>query len=187
MPGDAEFQIKWPTVPACYGWLSLDRRGGWRLKGEMVRHPGLVAYLNRNYGPDPAGNWVVSNGPQRVFVRLDCTPLVWRFVEGALFSNAGEVTAEVQSVFLDEHGSVLIACKEGIGLLDDRELADFVLECRNASGDPATHDDVMAGLTGSGDLFWRGLRLQIIASADVASRFGFNPSPSPDSQAQLPS
>lgn len=187
MPGDAAFHIKWPTVPACYGWLSLDRRGGWRLKGEIVRHPGLVAYLNRNYAPDLAGNWVVSNGPQRVFVGLDYTPLVWRFVEGSLFSNPGQVTGEVQSVFLDETGNVLIACKEGIGLLDDRELADFVLECCNVSGGMAAHDDVLAGLTGSAELFWRGLRLQNIASTDVASKFGFNPMPSPEFQAQLPS
>ena len=24
---------KWPDVPAVWGWLSLDRRGVWKLKG----------------------------------------------------------------------------------------------------------------------------------------------------------
>ena len=24
---------KWPEVPNVYGWLALDRRGQWRLKG----------------------------------------------------------------------------------------------------------------------------------------------------------
>lgn len=187
MPEEAASQIKWPAVPACYGWLSLDRRGNWRLKSEIVRHPGLVSYLNSHYAPDMAGNWVVNNGPQRVFVGLDYTPLVWRFMEGVLFSHAGQVTGEAQSAYLDEAGNVLIACKEGIGLLDDRDLADFALECSNAPGSPAAHDDVLTGLAGSAELTWRGLRLQIIASADVAARFGFNPAPSPESQAQLPS
>jgi len=27
---------KWPGVPAVYGWLELDRRGGWRIKGERI-------------------------------------------------------------------------------------------------------------------------------------------------------
>lgn len=187
MSGDAADLIKWPTVPACYGWLSLDRRGNWRLQGEIVRHPGLVAYLNSNYAPDPYGNWVVNNGPQNVFVRLDYTPLVWRYTERNLYSSAGQVVGEAQSVFLDETGSVLIACADSLGLLDDRDLADFLLECRNASGGAATHDEVLAGMAGATELTWRGLRLQFIASGDVAPRFRFNPAPSPESQAQLPS
>lgn len=134
-----------------------------------------------------AGNWVVNNGPQQVFVDLDYTPLVWRFMEGMLFSHAGQVTGEAQSAYVDDIGNVLIACKEGIGLLDDRDLVEFILECRNASGGPAAHDEVMAGLTGAAELTWRGLRLDIIAAGDVAARFGFNPAPSPEAQAQLPS
>ena len=27
---------RWPNVPACHEWLSLDRRGDWRLQGERV-------------------------------------------------------------------------------------------------------------------------------------------------------
>ena len=27
---------KWPDVPNVYGWLSLDRRGVWRIKGDAV-------------------------------------------------------------------------------------------------------------------------------------------------------
>ena len=28
---------RWPDVPAVYGWLELDVRGRWRLRGEPVR------------------------------------------------------------------------------------------------------------------------------------------------------
>lgn len=78
MSVDFSAQVKWPDVPACYGWLSLDRRGNWRLKGESVRHVGLTSYFNHRYAPDTLGNWIVSNGPQAVYVGLDYTPLVWR-------------------------------------------------------------------------------------------------------------
>ena len=27
---------KWPNVPHVYGWLALDRRGVWRIKGDAV-------------------------------------------------------------------------------------------------------------------------------------------------------
>jgi len=27
---------KWPNVPAVYGWLKLDRRGNWLIKGERI-------------------------------------------------------------------------------------------------------------------------------------------------------
>ena len=35
---------KWPNVPDCRGWLSLDRRGQWRLQGSVVRHAGLAEF-----------------------------------------------------------------------------------------------------------------------------------------------
>ena len=27
---------RWPDVPAVYGWLSLDRRGRWLIRGETL-------------------------------------------------------------------------------------------------------------------------------------------------------
>ena len=78
MTVDLSAIAKWPNVPACYDWLSLDRRGDWRLQGERVTHHGFIALLNRQYGVDEHGCWFVQNGPQRVFVRLDYTPWVFR-------------------------------------------------------------------------------------------------------------
>jgi hypothetical protein len=68
---DFSAMLRWPNVPACYGWLSLDRRGRWRLRGEAVTHAGLKDFLNRQYAHDEDGNYFVQNGPQRVFVELD--------------------------------------------------------------------------------------------------------------------
>ena len=59
---------KWPNVPAVYGWLSLDRRGQWLIKGERISNPIVTAFIGRNYERDERGCWFFQNGPQRVFV-----------------------------------------------------------------------------------------------------------------------
>jgi len=98
LPGKASQRVRpdlsatanWPQVPACYGWLSLDRRGCWRLKGQAISHAGLISFHQQHYGADDSGNWVFRNGPQMVFVALDYTPLVLRLdVDGRLTANTG--------------------------------------------------------------------------------------------------
>ncbi len=51
---------RWPNVPACYGWLSLDARGRWRLQDETISHPGMIAFLNANYTCEADGSWLVK-------------------------------------------------------------------------------------------------------------------------------
>ena len=62
---------KWPNVPACYGWLGLDARGRWYLrddlvqaagpfpqsKGSLLQHEKLIEFIERNYEPDPHGQY----------------------------------------------------------------------------------------------------------------------------------
>ena len=43
----ARAMAKWPNVPAVYGWLSLDRRGNWRIKDERVTHAALREFIGR--------------------------------------------------------------------------------------------------------------------------------------------
>ena len=69
---------KWPDVPDIYGWLALDRRGNWLLKGERIGNRALRDFIARNYAPDSRRCWYFQNGPQRVFVALAYTPLVVR-------------------------------------------------------------------------------------------------------------
>ena len=33
---------RWPNVPALYGWLGLDRRGRWLIRGETISRPQIV-------------------------------------------------------------------------------------------------------------------------------------------------
>lgn len=171
---------RWPDVPACYDWLSLDRRGTWRLQGEAVAHTGLVAFLNANFGRDEAGNWLVHNGPQRVFVALDYTPWVLRLhPDGRLTTHTGTDAGPIAAAYLDDEGSVLLATLHGPGLLDDRDLAAFVAQCRCADGSPAGDEALLAVMAGGAGVVWRGLVLQAIPRAGVPARFGFRARPAP--------
>jgi hypothetical protein len=146
----ARSMAKWPNVPAVYGWLSLDRRGNWLIKGERIANPALRDFIGRNYESDARGRWFFQNGPQRVFVSLAYTPFVVHHEGDRLVDQCGAgVTA--RETFLDDEGSVLILGERGIALLDDRDLERYAD---------------------------RADRLAPVRRADIAARFGFVPDPS---------
>jgi Protein of unknown function (DUF2946) len=140
---------KWPNVPAVYGWLELDRRGNWLIKGERIGNQALREFIGRNYEADERGRWFFQNGPQRVYVKLAYTPFVLHYEGERLFDQCGR-PVEALETFLDDEGSVLIRGRHGIGLLDDRDLERYA------------------------DL---ADRLPCIARKDVANRFAFVPDP----------
>ena len=169
---------KWPNVPACYDWLSLDRRGCWRLQGERITHGGLIAFINQQYGCDAAGRWFMQNGPQRVFVSLACTPWIFRYDADGFSAHTGQAAGAVRSAFLDPEGNILLATELGIGLLDDRDLPRFLGECRSAEGQLADESAFAALMeSGAGDIRWQGLKMQMIAPASLPGRFNFDPHP----------
>ena len=150
---------KWPNVPNCFGWLGLDARGNWYMrddeaqaagsfagladfvgtgvapgalsKGSLLRHDKLVDFIQRNYESDDAGQWFFQNGPQRVYVELEATPLIWRVdaaPDFAVTAHTGQ-TARVQRCLVDEHGRVYLETDAGFGLvhtLDMTHVADAV-------------------------------------------------------------
>jgi hypothetical protein len=116
---------KWPNVPAVFGWLDLDRRGNWLIKGERIGNAALREFIGRNYERDAEGRWFFQNGPQRVFVTLAYTPFVLHYEGERLFDHCGR-PVEALETFVDDEGSVLIRGERGIGLLDDRDLARYV-------------------------------------------------------------
>jgi Protein of unknown function (DUF2946) len=115
---------KWPNVPAVYGWLALDRRGNWRIKGERIANAAFRDFISRNYAVDERGCWYFQNGPQRVYVALAYTPFVLHYEGDGLFDHCGN-PADALQTWLDDEGSVLIRATQGIGLLDDRDLARY--------------------------------------------------------------
>lgn len=168
----------WPNVPSCYGWLSLDRRGVWRLKGEHIRHHGMISHINRNYGSDGNGNWLVRNGPQSVYVSLDYTPLVLTLGQDEeLATHTGELVRPTSSGWIDEEGNILLGTSLGIGLLDDRDLARFLEKCISPEGKLIAEDTFSADHYGQAFCFWKDVSIGRIRRREVAGRFGFNPEP----------
>lgn len=171
---------KWPNVPACYGWLSLDCRGTWRLQGEPVSHAGLRRLLDHGYTRDASGAWLVFNGPQRVFVRLDYMPLVLRLdSQGVLYTHTGHAAGSPSAAWLDDEGNVLLATPAGPGLLDGRDLASFIEQCTDDHGQLPDEATLLAALAGRARLRWQGLSLGLMARRDAPAHFGFVADPAP--------
>ncbi len=127
---------KWPNVPDCYGWLGLDARGQWYMrddrvqaagpfaqhKGSVLRHDKLIGFIQRNYEADARGCWYFQNGPQRVYVELEDTPLVCRVSErGEVSAHTGQ-ELDVLSVWTDESGRVYVHTPLGVGLVHSQDV-----------------------------------------------------------------
>lgn len=112
---------RWPNVPALFGWLALDRRGRWRIKGELISRPQIIDTLNRNYEADAHGRWFFQNGPQRGYVQLETAPLVLHTEGDALRSHHGLAVAQPTSAWIDEDGGLWLATEHGPAALSDQE------------------------------------------------------------------
>jgi hypothetical protein len=126
---------KWPDVPACYGWLGLDARGDWWMRdaatqargafphprGSRIEHRRLIEFIARNYVADEHGAWFFQNGPQRVFVELEATPLVAgveRRAEGiVLVSHVERLLGQPQSCLVDEAGRLYVDCAGSLAIV----------------------------------------------------------------------
>ena len=132
---------KWPNVPDCYGWLGLDSRGQWHMrddrvqalgsfqsglpgaKGSVLRHDKLIDFIQRNYEADAQGCWYFQNGPQRVYVELESTPLVWRVApDGQVTAHTG-LMGQVQACLMDEEGWLYLSTAQGLGLVHTLDVA----------------------------------------------------------------
>lgn len=132
---------KWPQVPHCHGWLALDARGQWymrdaraqaagpfpQVKGSLIRHEKLLAFIQRNYAADADGAWYFQNGPQRVYVELEAAPWIWRLrardaaARPDVQTHTGQ-RAEVHSAWLDEAGRLFLLGALGFGLVHSLDM-----------------------------------------------------------------
>ena len=183
---------KWPNVPGVRGWLSLDRRGVWRLKGEPIPNRAVVDFIARNYSSDARGRWFFQNGPQRVFVDLAYTPWVYSLDgRGALVTHTGRECGVVEGAWIDEAGAMILVGEPGPGLVDDRDLMTFSERLVDEHGRPA-EDDLVAAFVASAPgaepeirLAHGGARVRVgrIHSGEVAASLGFEPQPMEDAPA----
>jgi len=184
---------KWPDVPAVYGWLNLDRRGHWSIKGERIANAALTGFIGRNYACDAMGRWFFQNGPQRVFVALEYVPYVYRTrpLEGGgvgLTAHTGAPAGMPRAAWLDDAGAVLVETELGVGVVHDLDLPGLLGSLCGSSGEPL--DDVVierlladppSAEPGVARLRLGELTLCLahIRSAEVPARFGFDPDPRP--------
>lgn len=113
---------RWPNVPALFGWLGLDRRGRWLIRGEVITRPQIIDTINGNYEADAHGRWFFQNGPQRGFVSLETAPLVFSVNDGVLLTHTRRVVRAPAQAFMDEDGGIAIATEHGPGSLLDTDL-----------------------------------------------------------------
>jgi hypothetical protein len=184
---------RWPNVPAVCGWLALDRRGQWLIRGERIANPIVSEFIGRNYEHDAGGRWFFQNGPQRVFVSLAYTPFVYRVVgtDGgsiALEAHTGAAVTAVSGAWIDGDGATLIDTEHGVGLVHDQDLEHLLPGFSGIAGERLA-DDALAQQM---DLVRQGnkanlalriggtsLRIASIAARDVPQRFGFVAHPAP--------
>jgi len=177
---------KWPDVPSVFGWLSLNRRGHWLLKGGRVTNPGIAEFFGRNYSHDEQGRWFLQNGPQRVFVTLHYTPYIYRVtsIPGSALNvtaHSGGSTADICSACMDDAGQMLLDTALGIGLVHDSDLELLVPRFR-LNGKMPDDNALAAALDALQDGRDPGLQLDTdvslvgvrpVRAADVPATFGF--------------
>ncbi|MGH8462435.1 MAG: DUF2946 family protein [Stenotrophobium sp.] len=178
---------RWPNVPALFGWLGLDRRGRWLIRGETISRPQIIDTINANYAADEQGRWYFQNGPQRGYVTLEYTPLILRTDgSGQLLAHTGDVITQPSAAFLDEHGALLLQTERGPGVLEDASLV-WALE-RLTAGNAAINEGTLAeamhlpsGATTALQLHMDTLRLplQRLDHADAPHSLGYVRDPQP--------
>jgi Protein of unknown function (DUF2946) len=182
---------KWPGVPNVFGWLSLDRRGNWLIKGDRIANAGVTAFIGRNYAADERGRWFFQNGPQRVFVTLEYTPFILKTADDdstALETHIGQPIGKLSGAWIDETGSLLLRWGTALGVLNDRDLARVSDLFTDLHGKAMTDallarafdPDTRRHATGA-YIAHAGSRVPVgrIQSGQVAQKFGFDPAPRP--------
>lgn len=177
---------KWPNVPELFGWLALDRRGRWQLEGAPVTRRQIKNFIDRNYAVDEQGRWFFQNGPQRVYVRLACTPWVLHVIGGQLVTHTRLLIHSPYRAYLDEKGHLLINTEHGPGLLIDTDTAWALAQLRGYSGGEITESELFETLALPSNrptrlhlqLGDRSLAIFRLDSAETAAYLGFQRVPS---------
>ena len=162
---------KWPNVPAVYGWLELTARGIWKIRGEPIGNEAIRAFIGRNYTNDGQGNWYFQNGPQRVYVALEATPLIYHLDEcGRLQAHTGARPRELLAAHADAGGRLLLETELGPGLVDGRDTAKFAERMVDGRGHAIDEASLERWLAGDGEVFLQsdGLHLERDGAVRVA-------------------
>lgn len=188
---------KWPNVPHCYGWLSLDAQGKFRMRdeaaqaaqnlGDVIRHASLLNFIYQNYECDTRGAWYFQNGPQRVYVELEATPFIARTdPEHGFVLHDRTPVIDIGSVFMTNDGRLILQANQKIAMLDNRDLVHCVPLLR-INGLAVADEDLLNWLSEPKQPLQIELRNELrnelktvvwIDSNDLQNQFGFIAHPS---------
>jgi len=125
--------LKWPDVPAVYGWLSLDRRGSWMIKNvsgrfERIANPRSTSSSPGTTRPTPKGAGTSRTDRSGYTSPSTYTPWVYRLDDTGegLLTHTGAAPRALEALFVDDAGGLLLEADMGIGVLLDRDLPAFV-------------------------------------------------------------
>jgi hypothetical protein len=190
--------LKWPDVPAVYGWLRLDRRGRWLIRMpdrgqpgapaaeprfERIVNPAMIEFIGRNYAHDAQGRYFFQNGPQRVYMALEYTPWIYRLDESArgLVAHTGAAAGAPREAYFDEQGGLVLVCEPGAGAVLDRDLAALAERMTGPAGQPldveALIQDARAGSRAR--ILGADVAVGSVRTEDLPSRFGYVQRPVP--------
>lgn len=175
---------RWPDVPAVYGYIGVNRRGEFLLKGHVVSHARTREFINRNYALDDQGRAYFQNGPQRAYADLEATPWVYRLMDdGSLRTHTEAAVAELREAWLTPDGDVVLGTEHGPGLLHAQDL-DALPGCLRTVDGVSLDDALTALLQGDSadvtlSLSCGQTRLQLLDSNNIPARFGIDTQPSP--------
>ncbi|MDY6944525.1 MAG: DUF2946 family protein [Pseudomonadota bacterium] len=179
---------RWPNVPALFGWLSLDRRGRWLVRGEAISHPRIIEVINRNYAADEHGRWYFQNGPQRGYMQLESAPLILFVCEHGehLVTHTGLAVEQVRAAHLDEEGALLLVTEHGPGEVAGPDL-QWALDRLSINEQPLAEESLATALalpSGSDTAITMrvasaNLPLRRLDFARAPTALGFDRSPAP--------
>ena len=179
---------QWPNVPDVYGWLALDRRGRWLLRGETISNPNLINFINRNYLRTEQSSYAFQNGPQKVHIALQATPWIAHIVEPQsqdreLADHTGQAITELKALWLDTEGDLILETERGPALLSDQDLwlaSQWFCDAQGRElGDEMSDDEIIEKLATpeKNGLHWKissGLvPLKQRPQASLEEQFGF--------------
>ena len=174
----------WPNVPAVYGYIGVDRRGGFWLQGHRVSHQRTARYIARNYHLDDQGRAFFQNGPQRTYADLEATPWVYRIHDhGELRCHTDTPVAALRSAWLTPDGTVILTTEHGPGIVHDQDLGLLLDALSTPDGTEAM--DALEALQGGGSvtvhlsLAAGAVTLGLLPDDHLARQFGFDPRPEP--------
>jgi hypothetical protein len=179
---------RWPNVPAVYGWLELTSRGEWKIRGEPIDNEAIVEFIARNYTNDGCGNWFFQNGPQRVYVSLEATPIIYRLDEfGRLQAHTGAHPHELRAAFADAAGRLFLDTELGTGLVESQDMVKFADRLVDGQGRKLDEASLGNWCSGKAEAFLRPDGLHVrhdesvpltrVPSDNLPDTFGFVSAP----------